>query len=50
MNTLSNRFYHITKLIGLELFNLKFVNLKKNYEDSVFKKWEDIIKNFAKVC
>ena len=29
MNTLSNRFYHITKLIGLELFNLKFVHLKK---------------------
>ena len=29
MNTLSNKFYHITKLIGLELFNLQFVHFKK---------------------
>ena len=29
MNTTANKFYHISKLIGLDLVNLKYVHLKK---------------------
>ena len=29
MNTTANKFYHILKLIGLDLLNLKFVHFKK---------------------
>ena len=29
MNTTANKFYHISKLIGLDLLNLKFVHFKK---------------------
>ena len=29
MNMISNKFYHISKQIGLDLFNLKFVHFKK---------------------
>ena len=29
MNTTANKFYHISKLIGLDLLNLKYVHLKK---------------------
>ena len=29
MNTLSNKFYYITKMIGLDSLNLKFVHYKK---------------------
>ena len=29
MNTLSNKFYHISRMIGLDLLNLSFVHFKK---------------------
>ena len=29
MNTTANKFFHISKLIGLDLLNLKFVHFKK---------------------
>ena len=29
MNTISNKFFHISKLIGLDLLNLSFVHFKK---------------------
>ena len=29
MNTLANKFYHISKMIGLDLLNLTFVHYKK---------------------
>ena len=29
MNTTANKFYHISKLVGLDLLNLKFVHYKK---------------------
>ena len=29
MNMISNKFYHISEQIGLDLFNLKFVHFKK---------------------
>ena len=29
MNTLSNKFYHVSRMIGLDLLNLSFVHFKK---------------------
>ena len=44
MNTTANKFYQLTSKINLETLNLSFIHLKKNYENSISKIWQDLNK------
>ena len=42
MNTMANKFYHVSNLIGLDLLNLGFVHYKKSCKNPVSKIWENM--------
>ena len=43
MNTQANKFYHITKLIGLDKLNLSFVHFKKIMKFQFLKKRQNLM-------